>query len=77
MQPAEKQGIAFEVEAVDLIVAKTRAYPFFLQAWANKTWDAASTSPISLADVEGAWTPAIVALGERFFRAHWRCKPFS
>jgi type II secretory pathway predicted ATPase ExeA len=71
VQPAEEEGIIFEVEAVDLIVAKTGGYPFFLQAWASQAWDAASTSPISLADVERAWTSAIVALDERFFRAYF------
>lgn len=71
VQPAAEEGVAFDAEAVDLIVEKTRGYPFFLQAWASNAWDAASTSPISLADVERAWTPAIVALDERFFRAHF------
>ncbi|MFL1524370.1 AAA family ATPase [Pseudomonas sp. O230] len=71
VQPAAQDGVAFEAEAVDLIVEKTRGYPFFLQAWASHAWDAASTSPISLADVERAWTPAIVALDEHFFRAYF------
>lgn len=71
VRPAAEEGGAFEQEAVDLIVAKTGGYPFFLQAWASQAWDAASTSPISLADVERAWTPAIVALDERFFRAYF------
>ncbi|MGF6401606.1 type II secretory pathway predicted ATPase ExeA [Pseudomonas frederiksbergensis] len=71
VQPAAEEGVAFDAEAVDLIVEKTRGYPFFLQAWASHAWDAASTSPISLADVERAWTPAIVSLDERFFRAYF------
>lgn len=71
VQPAAEEGVAFEAEAVDLIVEKTRGYPFFLQALASHAWDVAATNPITLADVERASTAAITTLDERFFRAHF------
>lgn len=70
LQPAKEEGIAFELEAVGLIIEKTRGYPFFLQALASQVWDAATANPITLADVERALTAAITTLDERFFRSH-------
>lgn len=67
MQPAAKEGVAFQAEAVDLIAEKTRGYPFFLQELASQAWDAAATSPITLADVRRASTAANTTLDERFF----------
>jgi hypothetical protein len=71
VQPAEAEGIAFEVEAVAFIVARTRGYPYFLQALASHAWDVAATSPITLADVEKAATETIVAVDEGFFRGRF------
>lgn len=68
VQPAEAEGVAYEAEAVRLIVAKTRGYPYFLQAWANHVWDVAAASPIKVADVNKASSEASAALDERFFR---------
>jgi hypothetical protein len=49
-------------------VAQTRDYPYFLQEWGKHAWDAASQSPITLADVGRASVSAIAALDGSFFR---------
>ncbi len=67
-QAAAQEGVAFEAAAVDWMVEKTAGYPFFLQAWASQTWNLATASPISLADVKRAWDPTLAALDDGFFR---------
>ncbi|MBV7477506.1 ATP-binding protein [Pseudomonas sp. PDM31] len=68
VQPAEAEGVAYEAEAVRLIVAKTGGYPYFLQAWASHAWDEAAASPITVVDVNKAASEVSAALDERFFR---------
>lgn len=67
-KPAEAQGAAVDTEALDRIVRETRGYPYFLQEWGKHSWDCASSSPITLLDVETATVSVIAALDESFFR---------
>lgn len=71
VKPAEEEGVAFEPEAVGIIVTKTRGYPYFLQEWGNHAWDVATQSPITVSDVENASDEAIAALDESFFRVRF------
>ncbi|TDV37533.1 AAA ATPase-like protein [Pseudomonas helmanticensis] len=71
VQPANAQGVVIEAEAVELIVEKTKGYPYFLQEVASHAWAVASTSPITVADMEKALSEAIVSLDERFFRGRF------
>jgi hypothetical protein len=70
-KPAADRGVAIEEAALERIVAETHGYPYFLQEWGKHTWDAATASPITLADVERASTIAIAALDESFFRVRF------
>lgn len=69
IRPAEKEGIAFEAAAVDLIVEKTQGHPYFLQEWCKQVWDMACDSPITVADVQKVSVQTCAALDEGFFRA--------
>lgn len=71
VKPAQDEGVQYEPEAVGIIVAKTRGYPYFLQEWGNHAWDVATQSPISVLDVENASGEAIAALDESFFRVRF------
>lgn len=71
VRPAENEGAAIEDAAVDLIVAKTQGYPYFLQEWGKHAWDVAPASPIRRADVVNASDEAIAALDESFFRVRF------
>ena len=70
-KPAEAEGAAFEPDALDAVLDKTRGYPYFLQEWGKHSWDTANESPISAADVELASTTTICALDESFFRVRF------
>jgi len=70
-KPAEAEGAAFEPDALDAVLDKTRGYPYFLQEWGKHSWDTANESPITAADVELASTTTICALDESFFRVRF------
>lgn len=71
VRPAEREGVKFEANAVDLIIAKTQGYAYFLQEWGKHTWDHAASSPICGKDVLAASVEAIAALDEGFFRVRF------
>jgi hypothetical protein len=58
-------------EAADLIVDKTKGYPYFLQEWGKHTWDVAPQSPIRQENVMTASKEAVAALDESFFRVRF------
>ena len=66
--PAEREGVEYEPEALDLIVDRTRGYPYFLQEWGKHVWNVASESPISVEDAETATERALTDLDDSFFR---------
>jgi hypothetical protein len=70
-KPANDQNVEVTAEALDLIVAETRGYPYFLQEWGKHSWDAADASPITKDDVARAATTAVAALDESFFRVRF------
>jgi AAA ATPase domain len=70
-KPASDLRVAIETRAVGQIVEETKGYPYFLQEWGKHTWDAASASPIKLADVRAASKTAVAALDESFFRVRF------
>lgn len=67
-QPVIEHGVAIEEAALDRIVEVTHGYPYFLQEWGKHTWDVATKSPITRADVDNASLTAVAALDESFFR---------
>jgi hypothetical protein len=69
--PALKLGVAFEQAALDEILRRTKAYPYFLQEWGKHSWDYASQSPITLSDVVSATEQAIAELDGSFFRVRF------
>jgi hypothetical protein len=71
VRPAENEGAEIQADAVDLIVAKTQGYPYFLQEWGKHTWDLAPASPIRSEDVVNASDEAVAALDESFFRVRF------
>lgn len=69
--PVREMGVEIESGALQLIVDRTEGYPYFLQEWGARTWDAADRSPISTEDVETASEVAITALDASFFRVRF------
>ena len=70
-KPAADQGINVNEDALDQIIKETRGYPYFLQEWGKHSWDVATSSPITLADVKQATTSAVAALDDSFFRVRF------
>jgi len=70
-QPAKDEGVAFEKEALDQIIAETKCYPSFLQEWGKHVWDVAIESPITRNDASVASVISIAALDESFFRVRF------
>jgi len=70
-KPAAEQGINVNEDALDQIIKETRGYPYFLQEWGKHSWDVATSSPITIADVKQATTSAIAALDDSFFRVRF------
>lgn len=70
-KPAKELGVAFEEEALAMIIKETGRYPYFLQEWGKHSWDVAAQSPITVADVKVATKQATAALDESFFRVRF------
>lgn len=70
-KPVRAEDVEVNDDALERIVQQTRGYPYFLQEWGKHAWDTASTSPITLPDVDLASTTAIAALDESFFRVRF------
>jgi len=78
IKPAEDLGVEFAQDAVDAIVSRTQGYPYFIQEWGKHSWDAASQTPIRLADVDRASEMTVAALDESFFKVRFdRCTPLE
>ncbi|RFP90749.1 ATP-binding protein [Rhodobacteraceae bacterium 63075] len=74
--PAQREGVEFEDAAVNLILERSRNYPYFLQVWGDHVWKQAGQSPISVRDVRNAEGQLVTHLDENFFRVRFdRCKP--
>jgi AAA ATPase-like protein len=71
VKPASDLSVVFATDAVERIVNDTRGYPYFLQEWGKHTWEVASGSPITEADVEAASVQAVAALDASFFRVRF------
>lgn len=69
--PIKAEDCDITDDAVDQVLSVTRGYPYFLQEWGKQCWDAATTCPITAADVAIASPAAIAALDASFFRVRF------
>lgn len=70
-KPIRDEDAEIQADATAAILASTQSYPYFLQEWGKQTWDVASHSPITKADVNAASELAVAALDESFFRVRF------
>lgn len=71
VKPVEDEGAKVDADAVALIIAETKGYPYFLQEWGKHAWDIAPQSPITARDIESASQQVIATLDESFFRVRF------
>lgn len=69
--PAKRLGVAFQPDALSMVLRDTVCHAYFLQEWGKHCWDCAASSPVSLADVEVANREATAELDASFFRARF------
>jgi AAA ATPase domain len=67
VKPVNDEQAEIQPDAVAAIVRTTQGYAYFLQEWGKHAWDAATSSPITAADVATASVTAIAALDGGFF----------
>ncbi len=70
--PAQDEGVRWSSDALNLVVDRSEGYPYFLQEFGKRSWDAA-TGPqvIQAEDVEEAIPVAIDELDTGFFAARF------
>jgi hypothetical protein len=71
VEPARELEIVFSDDAIERIIDATEGYPYFVQEWASRIWNAAPRSPITLIDVERAEPDIMADLDESFFRVRF------
>ncbi len=71
VRPAEEEGAAYELDALDAMYAATGGYPYFIQAYGKAVWDLAPGTPITAADVEVAAPEAESELAVGFFGSRY------
>lgn len=71
VEPARREKVEFEDEALDEILKQTEGYPFFLQVWGSHIWQIAESSPIKASDAIEASKRAVEALDESFFKVRF------
>lgn len=54
VEPARRQGVSYETDAVRQALAWTRGYPFYIQQLGKHAWNLAANSPITAKDVDAA-----------------------
>lgn len=69
--PAHHEGVSFDQDALDEIIAQTKGYPYFLQEWGKHSWAVAKSSPIKKEDVQKASVIALAELDTSFFRVRF------
>lgn len=67
VEPARRQGVEYEPEAVADALDWTAGYPFYIQQLGKHAWNLADESPISREDVERAMPVAQAALDKSIY----------
>ncbi len=69
--PAESEGVTWMEDAVENVVDAAGGFPYFLQQFGQDTWNAAPSSPVTLADAKLGVARGQLALDTGFFRIRW------
>lgn len=69
VEPAIREGIAFDDAVVAAVTGITSGYPCFLQEWGYQLWMTAARSPITLTDFAAAQKIVVERLDRSFFRS--------
>lgn len=67
-KPIQDENASIEPAALDLIVGRTKGYPFFIQEWASVVWNNAEGPTITLADADQSYAETLQLLDQGFFK---------
>ncbi|MBF6622748.1 MAG: ATP-binding protein [Pseudomonas stutzeri] len=67
-KPIVDEEASIDQAALDIIVDRTRGYPFFLQEWGSTAWNNAEGPEITVDDVSQSYTETLALLDSGFFR---------
>lgn len=65
--PAQERSADFTDEALELIVAESQGYPYFLQEWGYHVWNNAGETPVTVDDVSSVRPIVVDQLDRNFF----------
>jgi Mn-dependent transcriptional regulator len=65
--PANDRGIEFTEEALEVILAESHGYPYFLQEWGYHVWNSAPRSQVVADDVRATRPIVLDQLDRNFF----------
>jgi hypothetical protein len=67
-KPIVEEGATITPEALDLIIERTKGYPFFLQEWASVIWNNAEGPEVTFSDAQSSYSETLATLDEGFFK---------
>jgi AAA ATPase domain len=67
-KPIVDEDALIAPEALELIVKRTKGYPFFLQEWASVVWNNAEGPEITFEDAERSYAETLALLDDGFFK---------
>ncbi|MGP9694798.1 ATP-binding protein [Brachybacterium sp. AOP25-B2-12] len=70
-EPAGDEGVEWEAEALEHVIAASGRYPYFIQQFGQETWNAADGTSIELRDARVGVASGQGQLDNGFFRARW------
>lgn len=73
VDPALEQDVAWDEDALQLVIHETGGYPYFLQEYGKAAWDLADgrTARVTYPDARAAHQAALRTLDTGFFRIRW------
>lgn len=72
VDPARRQEVEFSDEAVELALAWTAGYPFYIQQLGKHAWNIAAASPIGAETIEQAIPAAQAALDKSIYEVRYQ-----
>lgn len=69
--PIEDEEEQISEKALEVIVSKTKGYPYFLQEWGYQVWNISDASPISEQNAMSASKQALKRLDDSFFKVRF------
>ena len=71
VKPARAEGVSFDGDAVDEILAAAQNFPYFIQEWGYQVWNAAPATPVTRGMVLDASPEVVSHLDNNFFRVRF------